>query len=173
MSSKPYILVVEDEEKWAHIFDRALRAKFHVEKATSIEEAIIFIQGKLDHIELAIVDIRMSVDHRDRSGLEILFMLNEKNIPCIASTAYFDHYAQTVRDVFIKGGFPGHAVLVLDLARASDKRGVALLGQSYMPAQNLHVLRPRAGAVWFELDRHRDVKTPFWRPFPWSSLRRL
>jgi hypothetical protein len=76
-------------------------------------------------------------------------------------------------DFFVLGGNPGHAVLVLDLARAEDGRQVALLGQSYMPAQNLYVLRPGAGRVWFVLDRGRDVVTPFWRPFPWSSLRRL
>ena len=76
-------------------------------------------------------------------------------------------------DFFVLGGNPGHAVLVLDLACAADGRRVALIGQSYMPAQNLFVLRPHAGAVWFSLVPDRDVVTPFWRPFPWSSLRRL
>jgi hypothetical protein len=76
-------------------------------------------------------------------------------------------------DFFALGGNPGHAVLVLDLARAVGGRRAALLGQSYMPAQNLHVLRPAAGRVWFSLEPSRDLSTPFWRPFPWSSLRRL
>jgi hypothetical protein len=75
-------------------------------------------------------------------------------------------------DFFILPGNPGHTVLVLDLARSGD-RSLALLGQSFMPAQSFQVLRPRADAVWFELDPARDVATPFWRPFPWTSLRRL
>ncbi len=75
-------------------------------------------------------------------------------------------------DFFVLPGNPGHTVLVLDLARQGDRK-LALLGQSYMPAQNFQVLRPRAGAVWFELDPERDVATPFWRPFPWTSLGRL
>lgn len=76
-------------------------------------------------------------------------------------------------DFFVLPGNPGHAVLVLDLARASDGRMVALLGQGFMPAQSFHVLRPNASTTWFSLDPASDVKTPFWRPFPWSSLRRL
>src|SRR5439155_25136555 len=44
-------------------------------------------------------------------------------------------------DVLIQGGYPGHAVLVLDAADAPDGRRLVLLGQSYMPAQQFHVLR--------------------------------
>ncbi|MEB2311282.1 MAG: DUF4846 domain-containing protein [Sorangiineae bacterium] len=76
-------------------------------------------------------------------------------------------------DFFIMGGNPGHAVMVLDVAELPDGRRVALLGQSYMPAQSYQVLRSRATGAWFVLDPDRDVATPFWRPFPWSSLRRL
>src|SRR5690606_2451080 len=44
-------------------------------------------------------------------------------------------------DVFIIGGFPGHAVLVLDVAEDSrHEQKVFLLAQSYMPAQDMHVL---------------------------------
>src|SRR5262249_8099133 len=38
-------------------------------------------------------------------------------------------------DVLIQGGYPGHAVLVLDVAVTADGRRYLLLGQSYMPAQ--------------------------------------
>jgi hypothetical protein len=47
-----------------------------------------------------------------------------------------------IGDVFVKGGFPGHAVLVADMAesaQAGEKR--FLLIQSYMPAQEMHVLK--------------------------------
>jgi len=44
-------------------------------------------------------------------------------------------------DVFIQGGFPGHAMLVVDVARDARGRAVFLLAQSYMPAQQIHVVR--------------------------------
>ncbi len=38
-------------------------------------------------------------------------------------------------DVFIRGGFPGHAVIVVDMARIEiSGEMVFLLAQSYMPA---------------------------------------
>jgi hypothetical protein len=78
-------------------------------------------------------------------------------------------------DFMILPGNPGHSVLVLDMASHGDGRRALLLGQSYMPAQSYHVLRPRASAVWFDLDPATEgIRTPFWpAPFPWSSLRRL
>ena len=47
-----------------------------------------------------------------------------------------------IGDVFIKGGFPGHAVLVADMVenRATGEKRFLLL-QSYMPAQDIHVLK--------------------------------
>ncbi len=75
-------------------------------------------------------------------------------------------------DFFILPGNPGHTVLILDVATKGEKK-LALLGQSFMPAQSFQILRPREGEVWFELDPDSDVDTPFWRPFPWTSLRRL
>ncbi|GMV15387.1 MAG: hypothetical protein HS104_04320 [Polyangiaceae bacterium] len=74
-------------------------------------------------------------------------------------------------DFFILPGNPGHVVLVLDVARGKER--VALLGQSFMPAQNMQVLRAPDGGPWFHVDPSKDVDTPFWKPFPWGSLRRL
>jgi hypothetical protein len=74
-------------------------------------------------------------------------------------------------DFFILPGNPGHSVLILEVVTRGDER-LALLGQSYMPAQSPQVLSI-GGKAWFSLDASKDVTTPFWRPFPWSSLRRL
>jgi hypothetical protein len=80
-----------------------------------------------------------------------------------------------IGDVFIQGGFPGHAVLVLDMAQnaAGEKR--FLLGQSYMPAQSFHVLqnlnRPELGA-WFELTDGLPLITPEWT-FRTTDLKRF
>ena len=74
-------------------------------------------------------------------------------------------------DLFVLGGSPGHTVLVLDVATDAKGGRVALLGQGFTPAQDFHVLATRAGP-WFSLDGDA-VATPFWVPFPMTSLRRL
>lgn len=80
-----------------------------------------------------------------------------------------------VGDVFIKGGFPGHAVLVADLARHPTTGETRfLLLQSYMPAQEVHVLKnPSApdGSPWYPAQFTGDLETPEWK-FPQNSLKR-
>ena len=75
-------------------------------------------------------------------------------------------------DFFVLGGSPGHAVLVLDVARNAEGERVALLGQGFIPAQDFHVLSPSEEGPWFSLEGE-EVATPFWKPFPWTALRRL
>lgn len=68
-------------------------------------------------------------------------------------------------DLFIRGGFPGHAVLVVDRARDVAGRTAFLLVQSYMPAQELHVLvNPTDGRLspWYPLDFGELLYTPEW-----------
>jgi hypothetical protein len=68
-------------------------------------------------------------------------------------------------DVFIQGGFPGHAVLVADVARhpqTGDK--VFLLLQSYMPAQDMHLLHNPSDpdlSPWYALPEGK-LRTPEW-----------
>ncbi len=85
--------------------------------------------------------------------------------------------AMRIGDVFIKGGFPGHAVLVVDMAadeRSGEKR--FLLLQSYMPAQDMHVLTaPRSpdGTPWYVMPGEKDeLITPEWI-FPPGALHRF
>ena len=77
-------------------------------------------------------------------------------------------------DVFIEGGFPGHAVLVVDVAEDAWGRRAVLLAQSYMPAQDIHVLRnPRSpDNPWYVIDGNGPLVTPQW-DFPAGSLRRF
>lgn len=78
-------------------------------------------------------------------------------------------------DFVVQPGAPGHSVLVLDLARAADGRRALLLGQGFMPAQSFHVLRPGRGeGPWFVVEPGATaLRTPFWAPFPWKTLRRF
>jgi hypothetical protein len=80
-------------------------------------------------------------------------------------------------DVLIQGGHPGHAVLVLDVAQDPRGRRWLLLGQSYMPAQQFHVLRdPGSGSAWFDAAALRSpagLATPEWRPFFARDVRRF
>jgi hypothetical protein len=71
-----------------------------------------------------------------------------------------------IGDVFIRGGFPGHAAIVVDMA-ASRQTGkkVFLLAQSYMPAQDVHVLRNPSDSnldPWYPADFGEILRTPDW-----------
>jgi Domain of unknown function (4846) len=86
-------------------------------------------------------------------------------------------------DVLIQGGYPGHAVLVLDVSADANGHRRLLLGQSYMPAQSFHVLRdPSAAdapepAAWYDeaaLDAPAGLMTPEWpRAFHRADVRRF
>ncbi len=71
-----------------------------------------------------------------------------------------------VGDVFIFGGFPGHAVLVIDVCE-NEKTGEKLfmIQQSYMPAQEIHILKnPNSNSLspWYSVNFEGDLKTPEW-----------
>ncbi|MDX2259097.1 MAG: DUF4846 domain-containing protein [Hyphomicrobiaceae bacterium] len=80
-----------------------------------------------------------------------------------------------IGDVIVMGGFPGHAVLVADVViepLTSARR--FLLVQSYMPAQDIHVLKDPAspdGSPWFSAPIAWPLATPDW-VFPAGSLKR-
>jgi Domain of unknown function (4846) len=68
-------------------------------------------------------------------------------------------------DVIVKGGSPGHAVLVIDVAR-NQKTGklIFLLAQSYMPAQDMHILlnsNENTISPWYSIPDNNLI-TPEW-----------
>ena len=81
-----------------------------------------------------------------------------------------------IGDVLIKGGSPGHAVIVVDMAvHPRTRRRLFLLAQSYMPAQDMHVLRnPTDPALspWYALPFGPTLRTPEWT-FTATDLKRL
>lgn len=71
-----------------------------------------------------------------------------------------------VGDVLIKGGSPGHAVIVMDVARhKTSGKLIYLLAQSYMPAQDIHVLQnlnDKKLSPWYREPSTDKVLTPEW-----------
>lgn len=89
-------------------------------------------------------------------------------------TAVADPSTVSPGDVFIQGGFPGHAVLVVDVARNARGESVFLVAQSYMPAQDIHVLTnpARRDSPWYPARDAGSLETPEWT-FSYSQLRRF
>jgi hypothetical protein len=68
-------------------------------------------------------------------------------------------------DVFIKGGFPGHAMIVVDVAENDRGEKVYMLAQGYMPAQDIHIVKNPAESEktpWYKLSNQIDIETPEW-----------
>lgn len=80
-----------------------------------------------------------------------------------------------IGDVFIRGGSPGHAVIVVDMAVDSSGKKVFMLAQSYMPAQEIQILKNPSDpglSPWYMLDEKGTLDTPEWE-FEWSQLKRF
>jgi hypothetical protein len=66
-------------------------------------------------------------------------------------------------DVLIRGGFPGHAVIVMDVAENAEGKRIFMLAQSYMPAQDIHLLVNPADenlSPWYKEDKTQKILTP-------------
>ena len=88
------------------------------------------------------------------STLSLTKMLHSKSIADIA-----------IGDVFIIGGSPGHAEIVVDVAENAAGKKVFLLAQSYMPAQETQVLKNLGNSQlspWYSAGESDEVVTPQW-----------
>lgn len=69
-------------------------------------------------------------------------------------------------DVFLKGGSPGHCVIISDMAENPQTgEKVFLIAQSYMPAQDIHILKNPAnedGNPWYTAEFGDELVTPEW-----------
>lgn len=80
-----------------------------------------------------------------------------------------------IGDIFIKGGFPGHAVIVVDMAISKQGKKMFMLAQSYMPAQELQILRNTNNlklSPWYSEDFGETLLTPEWT-FKKTHLKRF
>ena len=72
-----------------------------------------------------------------------------------------------IGDLFVQGGFPGHVIMVLDMAIDTATDGTLfLLAQGFTPAQDIHVLNNLNDpdlSPWYRLDDSPIIVTPEWR----------
>ncbi|MDD4409153.1 MAG: DUF4846 domain-containing protein [Candidatus Pacebacteria bacterium] len=81
-----------------------------------------------------------------------------------------------IGDVLVKGGNPGHAVIVFDVVvNKNTKKKAYLLGQSFMPAQEIHILKnlnSTNNSPWYLVGSGDIIKTPEWT-FSREDLKRF
>lgn len=80
-----------------------------------------------------------------------------------------------VGDIFIKGGSPGHVVMVADICENEAGKKAFLLAQGFMPAQSFHIIKNPAHSEdpWYY---ESEIRYPFITQsytFDEGSLRRL
>ncbi len=71
----------------------------------------------------------------------------------------------SIGDVFIYGGSPGHAVIVVDVAENKTGEKVFMLAQSYMPAQETQILKNMNDekiSPWYSANPQGTLQTPQW-----------
>lgn len=80
----------------------------------------------------------------------------------------------SIGDIFIQGGSPGHAVVIVDIAvSAETNEKIFLVAQSYMPAQQTHILTNRNGKLgpWYSLNEGETLRLPEWEFDPDDLMR--
>lgn len=80
-----------------------------------------------------------------------------------------------VGDIFLKGGSPGHVVMILDICENEEGERAFLLAQGYMPAQEFHILKNplhEENPWYYESEIIYPLRTPEYT-FPEGSLKRL
>lgn len=68
-------------------------------------------------------------------------------------------------DIFILGGSPGHAVIVVDVAENKQGEKIFMIAQSYMPAQETQILKNNKDinlSPWYSAKIIKKIYTPQW-----------
>lgn len=78
--------------------------------------------------------------------------------------------------IYIQAGFPGHAVMIMDVCQnMQNGKYYVLLAQSYMPAQEIHLLKnfnSLSDSPWFLWNKDGSIQTPEWN-FPPGSQKKF
>ena len=81
-----------------------------------------------------------------------------------------------IGDIFIQAGFPGHAIIVVEMAiNKITGEKIFLLCQSFMPAQDIHILQnlnDPGMSPWYRLNFGDTLHTPEWT-FEKQDLKRF
>jgi hypothetical protein len=74
------------------------------------------------------------------------------------------HTEAGIGDIFVEGGSPGHAVIIVDMAINAEGKKLMLLAQSYTPAESPNILKSGQPGLspWFEVDFRGKLFTPEW-----------
>ena len=79
-----------------------------------------------------------------------------------------------IGDVFIVGGSPGHAMIVVDMAVDKDGNRALLFAQGMLPAQSIHVvtnLEHGEDSPWYMIDKYLEFSSLFIFPnYAFSTL---
>lgn len=79
-------------------------------------------------------------------------------------------------DFLIKPGSPGHSVIIVGVARNISGKKLYLLAESFMPAQDIHILRNNANSAispWYELDVNATKTVTAKYVFEQTSVKRF
>ena len=78
-----------------------------------------------------------------------------------------------IGDCVIKGGFPGHVIIVVDVVNDTvSTEKFVMFAQGFTPAQDIHIIRNLNDSEldpWYRVDVNRKLETPEWT-FEWSDL---
>ncbi|MEW5850392.1 MAG: DUF4846 domain-containing protein [Myxococcota bacterium] len=131
-------------------------------------------QVKGNRVKWATTAARDDGERTWREYLETVFMYAGTYSLRREMTAVADPRDVRMGDVFIQGGFPGHVVIVVDVAENPDGDRVFLLAQGYTPAQDFHLLRNPSSATspWYRAEDEGELVTPEWT-FQRADLRRF
>lgn len=107
-----------------------------------------------------------------RRYLDLIFMYAGTGSLCRDLNVVADPLKVEPGDVFIQAW--GHAILVIDVAENRDGDRVFLLAQSYMPAQDIHILVNPGGEPdpWYKTRSTGNLVTPEWT-FDYENLYRF
>lgn len=185
--------------------DRVYLYDGSLKKNQSAQFAVLDIPvGKKDLQQCADAVMRLRAEYLFEQGRYTEIVFRDNNDTPYAwkgkdNKQIFDHYLETVfgmcgtaslerqlkpvsnwqemqpGDVFIKGGFPGHAMIVVDVAVNKKGKKIFMLAQSYMPAQDIHIVKnPMNETInpWYEVTDAEQIITPAWI-FQTNQLRRF
>ena len=76
--------------------------------------------------------------------------------------------------MIIEGGFPGHAIIVMDMVinKQTGEQQI-LLAQSFMPAQDIHIIKnldDKSTSPWYTVKKSGELETAEWG-FDWDDVR--